>query len=439
MKVNVRDLEKSKKELSINVPKELIDEAYEKGLKLIKQKAKIPGFRQGMAPDDLVKKHYHNKIMSEALEKVINDAMISAFKETTINPLNMPLVKDVKYEEDKSISFNVQVDVYPQFDVVNYKGFVFIQEMLEVSESDVESELEALQLRYATYNPKNEDSVVDAYDLVTVDIIEDVDGSIEESKDFTFVIDNNDFHKDFNENVKGMKKGETKEFFIEYPDEHPDKRFAGKKVKYTVTVKDAKERILPELNDDFAKQIGDNFENLNELKENIRERLEENARMRSKNALTENILKKIIDENPFDVPESMVISHSQTMAKQLLDSYKQTYGEEIVKQFSIEKVIEDLKPRAEFQIKSALIINKIAEKENIVVTDDEVEQKIKEYAEKIKMEYEKLKELWEKNKVIQNVKDDLLIDKIYDFLVKANKIEQKIVQKEKSSDANRES
>jgi len=79
---------------------------------------------------------------------------------------------------------------------------------------------------------------------------------------------------------------------------------------------------LPELNDDFAKQIGDNFENLNELKENIRERLEENARMRSKNALTENILKKIIDENPFDVPESMVISHSQTMAKQLLDSYK---------------------------------------------------------------------------------------------------------------------
>jgi len=151
--------------------------------------------------------------MSEALEKVINDAMISAFKETTINPLNMPLVKDVKYEEDKSISFNVQVDVYPQFDVVNYKGFVFIQEMLEVSESDVESELEALQLRYATYNPKNEDSVVETHDLVTVDIIEDVDGSIEESKDFTFVIDNNDFHKDFNENVKGMKKVKLKSFY----------------------------------------------------------------------------------------------------------------------------------------------------------------------------------------------------------------------------------
>jgi len=141
----------------------------------------------------------------------------------------MPLVKDVKYEEDKSISFNVQVDVYPQFDVVNYKGFEFIQEMPEVSESDVEAELEALQLRYATYNPKNEDSAVETHDLVTVDIIEDVDGSIEESKDFTFVIDNNDFHKDFNENVKGMKKGETKEFFIEYPDEHPDKRFAGKR------------------------------------------------------------------------------------------------------------------------------------------------------------------------------------------------------------------
>jgi trigger factor len=439
MKVDVRDLEKSQKELSINVSKEHIDVAYEKGLKAIRKTAKIPGFRQGMAPDDLVKKYYHNKIMSEALEKVINDAITNAFKEQTINPLNMPLVKDVKYEEDNSISFKVQVDVYPQFEVANYKGFEFLEEVSDVSDSDVEEELKALQLRYATYNPKNENDVVATNDLVTIDIIEDIDGSIEESKDFAFVIDNNDFHKDFNESVKGMKKGESKEFVVEYPNEHSDKRFAGKKVKYKVFIKEVKERILPELNDDFAKQIGDTFENLNALKENVLERMKESTNIRSKNELFEKILKKIIDENPFDVPESMIVNQSQLMAKQLIDSYKQMYGEEVIKQFPMDKIVEDMKPRAEFQVKSALIINKIAEREQIIVADEEIEKKIRESAEKMKMEYEKLKDLWAKNKVIENIKDNLLIDKVYDFLVKENKIEQKSVQKEKGRDANKES
>jgi len=139
------------------------------------------------------------------------------------------------------------------------------------------------------------------------------------------------------------------------------------------------------------------------------------------------------------VSESMIVNQSQLMAKQLIDSYKQMYGEEVIKQFPMDKIVEDMKPRAEFQVKSALIINKIAEREQIIVADEEIEKKIRESAEKMKMEYEKLKDLWAKNKVIENIKDNLLIDKVYDFLVKENKIEQKSVQKEKGRDANKES
>jgi len=261
-------------------------------------------------------------------------------------------------------------------------------------------------------------------------LLQDIDGDIEESKDFTFVVDNNDFHKDFNEQVKGMKKGDSKEFIIEYPIDHPDKRFAGKKVKYTVTVKEIKERILPDLNDDLAKEVGENFETLDELKKNIFEKLEQNSKTRSKNELTEKILKKIIDENPFDVPESMIIKQAEVMAKQLMDNYKQIYGEEVVNQFPMDKIVEDMKPRAEFQIKAALVINKITEKEHITVSDEEVEIKLKEYAEKMKTEYDKLKELWTKNGVIQSLKDNILIDKAHEFLVDVNKIEQKVVSEQ---------
>jgi trigger factor len=432
MRTEVRDLEKSKKELSINVDKETFNDGFEKKLKDIKKNAKIPGFRQGTAPDNLVKKYYHNKIMTETLEKVINDATTAALKEQTINPLTMPLIKDVKLEEDNSISFKVQVDVYPQFDVIKYKDFVLTEEIRDITDKDVDEELKALQLRNATYNPKDENTVSSSNDLLTVDILEEIDGIVEESKDFSFVIDNNDFHKEFNEALKGLKKGETKEFIIEYPIEHPDKRFAGKKVKYVVFLKEIKERVLPEINDDFAKEIGESFENLNELKKNIRENLEKNRKIIAKNELTEKILKKIIEENPFEVPDSMVLKQAEAMTKQLLNSYKQLYGEDVIKQLPVDKIIEDTKPKAEFQIKAALIINKITEKEKIAVSDEELEQKLNEYSEKLKKDPKELKKSWGENGMFQTLKDNILIDKAHDFLVSVNKIEKKIISKEEN-------
>ena len=344
----------------------------------------------------------------------------------------MPLVKDVKIEDDKSISFKVQVDVYPQFDVVKYKDFEFTEELREITDEDVEEQLKTLQLRNATYNPKNENAVAASYDLLTVDILEEIEGMVEESKDFTFVIDNNDFHKDFNESIKGMKIGETKEFIIEYPMEHPDKRFAGKKVKYVVCVMEIKERILPELNDDFAKDVGERFENLDELKKNIRENLEQNAKTNAKNELTEKILKKIIEENPFDIPDSMIIKQAELMAKQLLDNYGQLYGKDVIKHFSIDKIIEDMKPRAEFQIKAALIINKITEKNNINVSEEEVDKKVEEYVEKLQKKSEELKELWKRNGMLQTIRDNILIDKAHDFLVSLNRIEHKRISKDEN-------
>jgi trigger factor len=435
MKIEVKDLAKSRKELNVNVDEKFLNETYDKKLKDIRKTAKIPGFRQGMAPEHLIKKYYHNKIMAESLESVINKATMDALKEKSINPLNMPIIKDVKLEEDHSVSFNIQVDVYPQFDVIKYKDFIFTQEIKETNDVSIEEELKALQLRHATFEPKNEDAIADSNDLLTVDILEDIDGMTpEESKDFSFIIDNNDFHKEFNDAVKGMKKGETKAFTIKYPSDHPDKRFAGKEVKYTVYVKEIKERVLPEINDDFAKEVGEKFENLEDLKKNIRENLEKNEQIRSRNELTEKILKKIVEENPFEIPESMIIQQAESMAKQLLENYKQLYGEEVVKHVPIDKIIDDMKPRAEFQIKAALVINKIAEKENLSVSEDELEVKVKEYAERLKKPYEELKQLWQKNGMLQTIKDNILIDKVHAYLVSVNKIEEKIISQEHRED-----
>ena len=430
MQVEVRDAEKSRKELSIEIPPAVFDRSYEKKLSDIAKSAKIPGFRQGKAPVTLVEKQYQHKVRVETLEKVINDAITEALKDNKINPLSMPHLEDVKFGDDKAISFRVFVDVFPSFDISKYKGYDFEMLIEKIDDKDVSKELEAIRLERSTYEPENDDATVKPMDLVTLDYMEDFGDSSEESKDFTFVVDNNYYHKDFNDHIKGMKKNEAKVFSVTYPVDHPEVKFAGKAVTYTVTVKEIKNRVLPELNDEFAKEINEECKTLDELKRDITEKLQNFKRSQAKERVIEKILHKIIEENPFDVPQSFVDRQAEQMLENLIENYKRMYGEEFLKDAPLDKMKKDLLPSSEFQVKSALIVNKISEKENIVVADEELDVKIKEYASTRKIDFDKLKKEWQEQKVIQNLKDNLIMNKVYDFLVKSNNVNEKYVEKE---------
>ncbi|MDY6821036.1 MAG: trigger factor [Deferribacterota bacterium] len=429
MKIDVEDLKQSRKKLSIQIPSNKFDEAYDNRLERVRKEAKIPGFRKGKAPVDFVKKYYHNKIMSETLENVINNAIKEAVQEKGIAPLNMPTVKDFKFEDDRSISFNVIFDVYPECDIQKYKDFEFVEEIEEVVDSEIDRELEILRNQFATYSPKQEDESAESLDMINIDMVEIIDGEEEESKDFEFILDNNDFNRDFNDAIKGMKKGETKEFIVKYPDEHRDKKLAGKNVTYRVTLKEIKKKTLPDINDDFAKEVSENFETLEDLRADIKKKLYEHKKQRARNLLIEKIINKILEENPFDVPESLVNKEAENIAQMMIENYKQTYGEAILDKLPDKKgLIENMKSRAEFQIKSALVIFKVAEKENIKVSEEEIDEKIKEYAKNLNMELDKLKDLWKKNNVLQRIKDNILVDKIQDLLLNVNKVEQRYVK-----------
>jgi trigger factor len=430
MKVEVRDAEKSRKELSIEIPPAVFDRSYEKKLSDIAKSAKIPGFRQGKAPVTLVEKQYQHKVRVETLEKVINDAITEALKDNKINPLSMPHLEDVKFGDDKAISFRVFVDVFPSFDISKYKGYDFEMLIEKIDDKDVSKELEAIRLERSTYEPENDDATVKPMDLVTLDYMEDFGDSSEESKDFTFVVDNNYYHKDFNDHIKGMKKNEAKVFSVTYPADHPEVKFAGKAVTYTVTVKEIKNRVLPELNDEFAKEINEECKTLDELKRDITEKLQNFKKSQAKERVIEKILHKIIEENPFDVPQSFVDRQAEQMLENLIENYKRMYGEEFLKDAPLDKMKKDLLPSSEFQVKSALIVNKISEKENIVVADEELDVRIKEYASTRKIDFDKLKKEWQEQKVIQNLKDNLIMNKVYDFLVKSNNVNEKYVEKE---------
>jgi len=435
MKVTVNNAEKSQKELSVEIPYEKYEEAFEAEYNKIKPNVKIPGFRQGKAPKEIVIKEYKHKISVNALEKLVNNSVYESITQNNITPLNTPNVKDVKFEEGEPITFKVYVDVYPEVNVEKYKGFEFIKEVEEVKQEDVDRAIEQIREKNTSFEPAEDGYAVAEGDMAIIDFVGKVDG-VEfpggSATDQSIVVGSNTFLKDFEDGVLGMKKGETKSVEVKFPDNYHEKSLAGKVAVFDITVKEVKRKSVPELNDDFAKDVDEDCETLEDLRKKVEEDLKYEVDMIAKEKLYDEILKKLTDENPFEIPQTMIDDQALRLADQTLQQYQYMYGvSPEVLGLNRDHVAETMKERAEFQIKGALILNKIAELESIKVEESDVDEKIKEVAAKMKRDFEEYKKELTDRKVIGNIENNVLTEKIFDFLQKENKVEEKIVDKNK--------
>ncbi|KAA0258635.1 trigger factor [Deferribacter autotrophicus] len=441
MKVEVKNAEKSQKELSIEIPVEKYNEAFEAEYRKIAPTVNIPGFRKGKAPKSVVLKQFKHRISVNALEKVINESIVQALSEHKINPLNSPDVRDVNFEEGEPITFKVYVDVFPEYDVEKYEGYEFVKEKDEVADEDVDKVLEKLRMQNISYEPADDAEVQDG-DMVVIDFEGFIDGEPFDggsAKDYSFVVGSKTLLEEFEKGIIGHKKGDEFEVEVTFPEDYFEKSLAGKKAVFKISVKEVKRKVEPELNDDFAKDVDEECETLEDLKAKVRKDLEEETEQIAKENLYDKIIEKLIEENPFDVPDTLVRDQAERLATQTLQQYQYMYGVN-PDQLGLnkDKLIEEYWNLAEKQIKSALILNKIAEKEKIEVTDEEVDKKIEELANKLKRNVDEYKKELERFGGINNLKNNILTDKIFEFLFSKNKIEEKIITKEEREKMNKE-
>ncbi|MGA1846170.1 trigger factor [Deferribacter abyssi] len=441
MKVEVKNAEKSQKELSIEIPVEKYNEAFEAEYRKIAPTVNIPGFRKGKAPKSVVLKQFKHRISVNALEKVINESIIQALSEHKINPLNTPDVRDVNFEEGEPITFKVYVDVFPEYDVIKYEGYEFVKEKDEVIEEDVDKVLEKLRMQNISYEPADDAEVQDG-DMVVIDF----EGFIDEepfeggnAKDYSFIIGSKTLLEEFEKGIIGHKKGDEFEIEVTFPENYFEKSLAGKKAVFKINIKEVKKKIEPELNDDFAKDVDEECNTIEDLRVKVRRDLEEEVEQIAKENLYDKVIEKLIEENPFDVPDTLIKEQAERLATQTMQQYQYMYGVN-PDQLGLnkEKLVEEYWNLAEKQIKSALILNKIAEKEKIEVTDEEVDKKIEELASKLKKNVDEYKKELERFGGINNLKNNILTDKIFDFIFSKNKIEEKIVTKEERDKINKE-
>jgi len=423
-----KELKKTKKlndcrrEMEVIVSEEKISKEYQKTLNHFAGRAKIKGFRKGKAPRNLVEQMYHDEIKSNIINNLAPKAIHESLIKEKISPVTSPVITDLDFKEGRPLKMKIQFEVWPEFELPKYKNIKVKKENNAVSTEDVDKSLNDLREKSAKYNPvENRGIKKDDYVMAEIKGM-DLDSKKMLPTEKTVVLaEHPDNDPALNEALIGMKTGEQKEFQVSYKKDHRNKRLAGKNIKYTVKVLSIKEKSLPELNNDFAKDFGE-FKDLNSLKDEIKKELSSAKENISKQNLTEKIMRKISEKVDFELPESVVEQEAKSNIQKILSSRQRVQSQ--LSEKEKKALHEEAREKAKQSIKNHLILNKIAEKENINISDKELEEEYKSLAKSNNVPLIKIKEYMSQEGKKDDLQQNMLIRKTIDFLVDNAKIEK---------------
>lgn len=404
-----------KRTLEIEVPKETVDEEFEAAYRKYKNEAKIPGFRKGKAPLEMVKRRFKDAIQKDVLETLVPRTYEDALSETDLSPISMPEVKEIDFEEGKPLKFKAEIEVKPEVDVKDYTGLQVTKRTQEVTDNDVEQSLKYLREDLAQLQPAEREAKY--YDHLIVDLTKEQQGNKEDVKNHELVLDPHNMIKEFQDALLKAKAGEEREFEVDYPADFHNKKLAGNKVGYKISIKEIKEKILPEANDEFAKSVG-KFETLDQLKEKIREGLLQKARRNAEMELKNELVNEVIKRNPFEVPDTLFDYYMEALTKDLKEKYKKV---------DEKKVREDYKDVAIGHIKWDFLFHQIVEKEKIEVTREDMDAWVEHFARDYKMKPEDARKLVESPSQIKKIREELLEKKVLDFLRKSAQVKEETI------------
>ena len=424
---NVEHLDNSAVKLTITVDQESLAGEYQSLLKEYAKSAQIKGFRKGHVPPDVLERKFGESIKFEASQKILEESLRSVFDEIDEKPLpySQPsLDGELDIDINKDLTYSVVYDVYPEVTLGEYKGLEIEVPQVKVTKEDEQHELENLQEQNAIVIDK-EEGAVEAGNIVTVDYCEldEAGNEVEDTKreDFVFTQGSGYNVYKIDEDVLGMAAGEEKVVDKEYPEDFEDSNLAGQKKKLKIVVKAIKERQLPEIDDDLAQDISENYETLDDLKKDIRERLERQVDTRLRSVKTNALVEQVVESSTIPVPESMVQAELENSWQNFVQQFRGASEEQILQLLQAQgRTREDLmaewRDGAVQRIKGQLAIQKMLENEGVEVTDEEVDAELETQARQGGATKEQLKQYYEQQNMMdylhREVRERKLIDKI---------------------------
>lgn len=385
MKSEIVDVNETRRDLTIEVPSAVVDEAIGQAAAKIGKQARIPGFRPGKVPVTVIRQRFKPQIMQDVAEHLVSKAVGEALVEKGVEPISTPDIKDLVLEEGKPLTFKASFDVVPSFDPGDLTTIEAVEPSRKIEDEVVNQSLERLRDRNARYEAV-EGGVVEAGHTVVMGLERqgtDKDGKqgdLDKHEQVNIELGAPSNPPGFDQEIIGMTPGTSKSFTVTYPDDYTIPELAGGKVNYTVNLKEIKKRVVPELDDELAKDLGD-FESLDALRARVREDLEHEAMHAAERGLRQEVLKQLATRVPFAVPESLV---EREIDRRLEDFARRLMDQRIdPRQANIDwnAFRDGQRAPATEAVASALVLDEVAKREQIAVSEEEINAELERYAQ----------------------------------------------------------
>ena len=429
-----------RREVSIEIPAAEFQAELESRIKQYQKLARIPGFRQGKVPESIIRRRFMADIRTEVFEHLIPRHFREVADREKLVPVSQPQITELKTDEGQPITFKAAFEVMPDFTVTGYKELTVERPNTDVTEAEIEDALKELQQRQASYEVVEERELRDGdFALVSFTAVPKGTQAIAEKKaglaaegkppateekpvevaDVLVDIGGATTVKEFSDNLRGARPGEERSFDVHYPDDFSDQRLAGQVMHYDLKVQGVKKKVVPDLSDDFAKELGD-FATLAGLRKRLRENMEQQKKHDLEHAAREKMVNELVERNPFPVPLAMIERQVDARLERGLRAMAaQGMRQDQMKKLDFSRLRQGQREAAAREVRASLILEKIADTENIQVSAEEVEKEVQSFATQMGQPLEAVRARLEGDGTVERIRERLRNEKAIDFLYQA--------------------
>jgi len=425
MKTNLEKISGVKRKLTVEVEAEEVGKRVNEAYKTIGKRAKIPGFRPGKIPRKILERYFSAQVAEDVTRSLVSETLPQAVEETQSFPLTTPLVENEELRVGQDFKYAAVMEVKPAIQLKPYKALDVEKEIVSVTDEAVAKELEEIRKATGQLKPAEAGRGLQEGDYAVIEY-EGFDGGAPlegvKAKDFTVKVGSREFQPEIEKALLGRKIGERIEIGVDFGPDETNSRAAGKKVDFKVEVKDIKVMELPELNDDFAKSLGAEFNDLETLKKRIKEDLVAREEKRADGEVKKRLLKKISDVVEFELPECLVDAEVRYGIEGLKRNLVRM-GSNLAKAgLNEEKLREEMRPAAEKRVKDLLILGEIAKENDLAVSETDLSDGYREMGEKFGQDPQVLRQYYEANQLVDSLRERLLEEKTLNYLVQTANI-----------------
>ena len=408
-------IEGCKHALEVEIPVEDVTSETGRVVEDLQKRVRLPGFRPGKAPASLILKNFGGDVRQKVLEKLIPKALNKEFESQHLRVVGNPNVTDVHFHDGEAVHFKAEFEVYPEFELKEYRGISVPYHDPEVTDADVDRRIEEIRDQKATYANIDPRPLEDGdFAVLALESLSGVEPPVQ-ADEMTLEVGGADSLEGFTENLRGMSPGETKEFEVTYPEDYGQERLSGKTVKFRANVKGLRKKELPELNDEFAQDLGD-YRTMDELRAAVKKSLFDQRQDEAQREAKDKIVEHMVDEHEFPVPEAFIDRQIENRVEQRLRTLAQQGVDPKSLNLDWNSIKDAQREPAMREVKASLLLERVAEREAIVPTRDEVDKQVERIARQQREAFAPLRIRLEKDGTLNRIASHIQTEKTLNFL-----------------------